>query len=243
MLWPMTPPTPQDGATSPRFAQGGNDMTVPTQARVVIIGGGIMGCSTAYHLAKNGWKDVVLLEQGRLSGGTTWHAAGLVGQLRGFQNLTRLIQYSTRLYAGLEAETGLATGLEAVRLAVGRAHARAHDLSAPLGGDGQQAGRRLRGADAEPGRREVSDHAHRRSRRRGVAAGRRQGQSGRHHPGAGQGRAQQRRAHLREDAGHRDRHQGRPRHRRADHGRPDHGRDRRQLRRPVGAPGRRAWSA
>ena len=85
-------------------------MSVPSHARVVIIGGGIMGCSTAYHLAKNGWKDVVLLEQGRLSGGTTWHAAGLVGQLRGYQNLTRLIQYSTRLYAGLEAETGLATG-------------------------------------------------------------------------------------------------------------------------------------
>jgi sarcosine dehydrogenase len=85
-------------------------MTLPTQARVVIIGGGIMGCSTAYHLAKNGWKDVVLLEQGRLSGGTTWHAAGLVGQLRGFQNMTKLIQYSTELYARLEAETGLATG-------------------------------------------------------------------------------------------------------------------------------------
>ena len=82
----------------------------PTQARVVIIGGGIMGCSTAYHLAKLGWKDVVLLEQGRLSGGTTWHAAGLVGQLRSYQNLTRLIRYSTELYARLEAETGLATG-------------------------------------------------------------------------------------------------------------------------------------
>lgn len=82
----------------------------PTQARVVIVGGGIMGCSTAYHLTKHGWKDVVLLEQGRLSGGTTWHAAGLVGQLRGFQNLTRLIRYSTELYAKLEAETGLATG-------------------------------------------------------------------------------------------------------------------------------------
>src|SRR5262249_57464019 len=86
--------------------------TVPSHAKVVIIGGGIMGCSTAYHLAKNGWKDIVLLEQGRLTGGTTWHAAGLVGQLRGYQNLTRLIQYSTRLYAGLEAETGLATGWE-----------------------------------------------------------------------------------------------------------------------------------
>ncbi len=85
-------------------------MTLPTQARVVIIGGGIMGCSTAYHLAKNGWTDVVLLEQGRLSGGTTWHAAGLVGQLRSYQNLTRLIRYSTDLYSKLEAETALATG-------------------------------------------------------------------------------------------------------------------------------------
>src|SRR5262249_42656133 len=77
--------------------------------RVVIVGGGIMGCSTAYHLARLGWRDVVLLEQGRLSGGTTWHAAGLVGQLRSYQNLTRLIRYSTELYARLEAETGLAT--------------------------------------------------------------------------------------------------------------------------------------
>jgi 4-methylaminobutanoate oxidase (formaldehyde-forming) len=83
---------------------------IPTQARVVVIGGGIMGCSTAYHLAKNGWTDVVLLEQGRLSGGTTWHAAGLVGQLRNYQNMTRLVRYSTELYAKLEAETGLATG-------------------------------------------------------------------------------------------------------------------------------------
>ena len=82
----------------------------PTHARVVIIGGGIMGCSTAYHLAKLGWQDIVLLEQGRLTGGTTWHAAGLVGQLRGYQNLTRLIRYSTELYARLEAETGLSTG-------------------------------------------------------------------------------------------------------------------------------------
>ena len=82
----------------------------PDQARVVVVGGGIAGCSTAYHLAKLGWKDIVLLEQGRLSGGTTWHAAGLVGQLRAHENLTRLIQYSTRLYASLEEETGLATG-------------------------------------------------------------------------------------------------------------------------------------
>src|SRR5829696_10497447 len=82
----------------------------PIQARVVIIGGGIMGCSTAYHLAKLGWKDVVLLEQGRLSGGTTWHAAGLVGQLRATESGTRLVQYSAALYEALEAEVGLATG-------------------------------------------------------------------------------------------------------------------------------------
>ena len=82
----------------------------PTQARTVIVGGGIVGCSVAYHLTKLGWGDVVVLEQGRLSSGTTWHAAGLVGQLRAQENMTRLIQYSTDLYESLEAETGLATG-------------------------------------------------------------------------------------------------------------------------------------
>src|SRR5437870_8610156 len=82
----------------------------PTQARVVIIGGGIVGCSTAYHLARLGWRDVVLLERGALSCGTTWHAAGLVGQLRSYANMTQLIRYSTELYASLEAETGQATG-------------------------------------------------------------------------------------------------------------------------------------
>jgi heterotetrameric sarcosine oxidase gamma subunit len=82
----------------------------PTQAQVVIIGGGIIGCSVAYHLTKLGWTDVVLLEQGQLSGGTTWHAAGLVGQLRSHANMTSLIKYSTQLYSELEADTGLATG-------------------------------------------------------------------------------------------------------------------------------------
>ena len=85
-------------------------MALPTHARAVIIGGGIAGCSTAYHLTKLGWKDVVLLEQGRLSCGTTWHAAGLVGQLRAHESLTRLVRYGTQLYSQLEAETGLATG-------------------------------------------------------------------------------------------------------------------------------------
>jgi glycine cleavage system aminomethyltransferase T/glycine/D-amino acid oxidase-like deaminating enzyme len=84
--------------------------SIPETARVVIIGGGIMGCSVAYHLTKSGLKDVVLLEQGRLSCGTTWHAAGLVGLLRTNKSITRLIQYSADLYARLDAETGQATG-------------------------------------------------------------------------------------------------------------------------------------
>jgi 4-methylaminobutanoate oxidase (formaldehyde-forming) len=83
---------------------------VPDQAPAVIVGGGIVGASVAYHLTKLGWRDVVLLEQGSLSGGTTWHAAGLVGQLRSSSNLTRLIRYSVDLYGRLEAETGQSTG-------------------------------------------------------------------------------------------------------------------------------------
>ena len=86
-------------------------MTLPKHARVVIIGGGISGCSTAYHLAKAGWKDIVLLERKQLTCGTTWHAAGLIGQLRGSLNMTRLAKYSADLYIRLEAETGIATGM------------------------------------------------------------------------------------------------------------------------------------
>src|SRR6056297_2022193 len=84
---------------------------LPTQARVVIIGGGVVGCSVAYHLAKLGWTDVVLLERKQLTSGTTWHAAGLIGQLRASANMTKLARYSAELYLGLEAETGVATGL------------------------------------------------------------------------------------------------------------------------------------
>src|SRR2546429_8358994 len=83
---------------------------IPGRARVVIIGGGVIGTSVAYHLARLGWTDVLLLEQGQLSCGTTWHAAGLVGQLRASENGTRLVQYSCELYERLEAETGLGTG-------------------------------------------------------------------------------------------------------------------------------------
>ncbi len=85
-------------------------MTLPTQARIVIVGGGIAGCSTAYHLSLLGERDVLLLEQGRLTCGTTWHAAGLVGQMRPNRNMTAMSKYGIELYAKLEAETGLATG-------------------------------------------------------------------------------------------------------------------------------------
>jgi len=83
---------------------------LPSRARIVIVGGGIVGASVAYHLTHLGESDVVLVEQGQLSSGTTWHAAGLVGQLRATESGTRLVQYSTRLYESLEAETGLGTG-------------------------------------------------------------------------------------------------------------------------------------
>ena len=83
---------------------------LPGKTRVLIVGGGIVGCSVAYHLTKIGWSDVVLVEQGRLSCGTTWHAAGLVGQLRATKNQTELAKYTRDLYIGLEEETGQATG-------------------------------------------------------------------------------------------------------------------------------------
>jgi 4-methylaminobutanoate oxidase (formaldehyde-forming) len=85
-------------------------MTLPTQARIVVVGGGIAGCSTAYHLALLGEKDVLVLEQGKLTCGTTWHAAGLIGQMRPNRTMTRMSKYGIELYRTLEAETGLATG-------------------------------------------------------------------------------------------------------------------------------------
>ncbi|MFW8635926.1 GcvT family protein [Cribrihabitans pelagius] len=85
---------------------------LPEKARAVIIGGGVIGCSVAYHLTKLGWQDVVLLERKQLTSGTTWHAAGLIAQLRATANMTKLAKYSQELYGALEAETGVATGFK-----------------------------------------------------------------------------------------------------------------------------------
>jgi sarcosine dehydrogenase len=85
-------------------------MTLPAQAQIIVIGGGIIGCSTAYHLARDHKADVLLLEQGKITSGSTWHAAGLVGQLRSSASITKVLKYSVELYKGLAAETGLDTG-------------------------------------------------------------------------------------------------------------------------------------
>ncbi|MEZ5817419.1 MAG: FAD-dependent oxidoreductase [Hyphomicrobiaceae bacterium] len=87
---------------------------LPSAQRVVIIGGGVIGCSVAYHLAKLGWRDILLLERKQLTSGTTWHAAGLIGQLRATANMTKLARYGAELYGNLEAETGVATGFRRV---------------------------------------------------------------------------------------------------------------------------------
>ena len=83
---------------------------LPTRAQVVVVGGGVVGCSVAYHLAKRGWSDVVLLERKRLTSGTTWHAAGLITQARSTHGLMMLVQRSLEVFRSLESETGLGTG-------------------------------------------------------------------------------------------------------------------------------------
>ena len=91
-----------------------SEVSLPKKASIVIIGGGIVGCSIAYHLGKRGERDVVLLEKGELTSGSTWHAAGLVGQLRSSLNVTTMLTYSVDLYNRLEKETGQPTGWKTV---------------------------------------------------------------------------------------------------------------------------------
>jgi glycine/D-amino acid oxidase-like deaminating enzyme len=95
------------------LTSGGDDTRTPARAKVVIIGGGVVGCSVAYHLTKLGIHDVVLLESGQLTCGTTWHAAGLIGQLRPTRAETELSGvYGAKLYESLEKETGFSTGFK-----------------------------------------------------------------------------------------------------------------------------------
>ena len=103
----MSPPTSKGSDATNNQSSGSS---LPSHARVAIIGGGVIGCSVAYHFAKMGWSDVVLLERKELTSGTTWHAAGLVGQLRPSVNMTKLARYTSELYGTLEAETQQATG-------------------------------------------------------------------------------------------------------------------------------------
>ena len=107
---------------------------LPSHAQVVIIGGGIVGCSTAYHLVELGWKDVVVLERKRISSGTSWAAAGLLGQLWPTSPLTKLAKYGADLYAGLEAKTGQPTGYKRNgSLRVSRTQARRSEYLRALG--------------------------------------------------------------------------------------------------------------
>ena len=183
---------------------------LPARAQVVVIGGGVIGCSVAYHLTKLGWTDVLLLEQGRLSGGTTWHAAGLVGPLRATESGTRLVQYSAELYASLEAETGLSTGYRNVggvivartedrmtQLRRTAANAVAYDLDCELISPDTGAGAVAADAGGRPARCDL-------------AAGRREGQPGRPDPVAGPWCSSGWRAGRRARAGHRVRRRGRP---------------------------------
>lgn len=103
---------------------------LPAETKVVVVGGGVIGASVAYHLAHFGWKDVVLLEQNTLGGGTTWHAAGLVGRLRTTNSMTKINKYSAELYASLEEETGHSVGWQQVgSLIVARSQERMQQLA------------------------------------------------------------------------------------------------------------------
>src|SRR5213083_2376108 len=104
-----------------KLTMGLDAKPLPTETKVVVVGGGVIGASVAYHLTRLGWKDVVLLEQNALAGGTTWHAAGLIGRLRTTNSMTKINKYSAELYARLEQETGHPVGWKRVgSLIVGR---------------------------------------------------------------------------------------------------------------------------
>ena len=164
---------------------------LPQRARVVVVGGGVIGCSVAYHLAHMGWNDVVLLERDRLTSGTTWHAAGLMVTFGSTsETSTEMRKYTRDLYARLEAETGQATGLQAGRLhrgrdrrATGSRSTGASRRSTATAASTCTRSRRARSQDAVPAR------AHRRHPRRLLRQGGRAREPGRRHDGAREGRA------------------------------------------------------
>ena len=208
---------------------------LPTQAEVVIVGGGIIGCSMAYHLTKLGRHDVVLLERGHLTGGTSWHAAGLVNQLRATSTLTELARYAVGLYETLEAETGQATGFRRKgSMPVARTEERLTEIRrmAALGDcfgvEAYEVG--LNEAKSlYPLMDRLADQG------RDLHSGRRPDQSRRYRDGAGQGRSRPGRAHPRGNRRHRLRAEERRGLRRLHRARHHRLRDRRQLRRRLGA--------
>ena len=180
----------------------GEPSALPDRARVVVIGGGVIGCSVAYHLAHEGWTDVVVIERDRLTSGTTWHAAGLMTCFGSTSETSTGIRlYSRDLYARLEAETGVSTGFRPVGLIEAAADAdRLHEYRRVA------AFQRHLGLEVdEIGPKEMSDlfpwATDRRPARRLPRAGRRPGQPGRPDPVAGPRRQEPRRPHRRGRAG------------------------------------------
>ena len=168
---------------------------LPTHARVVIIGGGIVGASIAYHLAKLGWRDIVLLERKRLTSGTTWHAAGLVGQLRATANLTKLAQYTTEPLCGARGRDRPGDRLHC-SAAASRSRPTPSGSRSCMRGASMAKTFGLEVHRGRPGRNQAALAAaqRRRRRRRRPSAGRRADQPDRHHDGADQGRDDARRA-------------------------------------------------
>lgn len=113
-IWLWNVPHTKNAWTARSINNMHDQPNLPAEAKVIIVGGGIVGCSAAYHLAQFGWKDILLLEQNQLAGGTTWHAAGLVGRLRTSNSMTKINQASAELYSKLETETGHPTGWKQV---------------------------------------------------------------------------------------------------------------------------------
>ena len=170
---------------------------LPGHAAIVVIGGGIIGCSTAYHLARDHKADVVLIDRGKLTGGSTWHAAGLVGQLRSSASITQVLRYSVAALQEARGRDRARDRLARNRLSAARLHCRSLDRVQTPGDDRAFLRPRHASAVARRGEGDVAADAGGRSRRRLFHAVRRSSKPVRHHPGAGQGRTHARGEDLR----------------------------------------------